>query len=117
MGDGANPIIFALTIPDAATANYDWTLPNYGLRLVDVWAVKTGAGAGASANTLQVQTAGGAANVTGAISMQVADTRLARVGVIDDANHVFAAAATIRVRSVKAGENSAAIVYLKCVRT
>lgn len=105
--------VFALTVPDAATANLDWTgLAGLAFRVLDFWAVKTGATAAASANTVQLQTAGGVA-VSDALNMQVADTVLVRAAVIDDANHAFAAGAGIRVRSVKAGENAACICYVK----
>jgi len=116
LNQGSTPVVFALTIGDGATTNMDWTLPNFAIRIVDGWAVKTAATAAASANTLQLRTGAGVP-ASDQLNMQVADTTLVRVGQIDDANHAFAAGATLRVRRVKAGENAAAIFYVQALRT
>lgn len=113
-GEPSVPMIFALTVPDAATGDLDWTLPGYAIRVIDAWAIKTAAN-GAAVNTVQLQTT--TTPVTDAMSININDTLIVRAATLDDAQHEFAADATIRVERVKAGGNAAALVYVMAVRT
>lgn len=112
---GAQPLVFALEIADGVTGDLDFTLPAFGLRLIDLYAVKTAGTAAASANTIQAQTGAGTP-VTNALNMQVADQVLVRATTIDDAQHTFGPSGTLRIRRVKAGENAACVVYATCLR-
>jgi len=117
---GGNPLpapgtvgVFALTVPDGVTGDLDWVgLKGLTFRILDFWSIKTNATAAASANTLQLQTAGGVA-ISDALNMQVADQAVVRAAAIDDANHTIAAENAVRVRRVKAGQDASAICYVK----
>ena len=110
-GSIPQPILLALSCPDAATANLDFVLPaDMGLTIIDAWAVKTG-GAGGAANTVQVQT-GASAVIASEMDLNIADAVIARALTIDDATAVIAAGGTIRLDRVKAGGNAACIVYV-----
>jgi hypothetical protein len=99
---------------DGASANNDIVL-TYASRILDVFAIKTD-GAGNAGNTVQLQTAGGAANVTDAFDMDVVDTTVVRALTIDDAQRNFANGATLRIRRVTTGGNSAVEVYVLVLR-
>lgn len=106
----------ALTIPNMATGNVDFTgVPGLGFRIVDVEVVKT-ANLGGGVNTVQVQTAAGVP-ITNAIDINIADTAISRALTIDAANHAFAAGAGLRVAVVRAAGDTACIVYLTVALT
>lgn len=89
-------VVLAVTIPQAP-GNLDLTgLAGFGLRIIDLWFVKTDALAG-GASTLQLQTAAGAANVTDALNINTADEVIVRAGQINDVSHDFAASAGMRI--------------------
>lgn len=104
-------MIFQLDAPDAATTSYDITTPRQ-VRVVDVVINKTN-GAGA-ANTVQLQTAGGAANITDAITAAV-DNAITRAGTVDDANATVAASGVIRVLVTRAAGTANCRVTIKCL--
>jgi len=114
VADGAFgiPVVYRKDIADAATANYDYTLP-YKVRVVDAYVVKT-ANAGGAANTVQVLSTANA--ITDAMSININDQTVARAATIDDANHEIAAGGKLRVTVTKAGGNAACIVYVTCVK-
>lgn len=110
-----NRYTLILDLPDHATQNLDYVLP-IGVTVIGSRIAKTSVDAGANANTVQVQTAAGAANVTDAISMNgkvVGDV----VGglALFVANAVFATGATLRVRQVKAGGDAACQLQIDVV--
>lgn len=108
---GKLPVMHRADFADGASSNVDIVL-THATRVVDVMVIKTD-GAGGAGDTIQIQTAGGANNVSDAIDINIADQTTARAGTIDDAFQDFAAAATLRVARVKAsGANAAAEVYV-----
>jgi hypothetical protein len=110
--DGAIPILYIFTVPDAATGDVDRTIDD-AIRVVDCWAVKTG-GAGGAANTVQLFN--GANAISDAMSININDKAVARAASIDDAYHEVAASGTLKVTRTKAGGNAACIVYVSAVR-
>lgn len=107
-------VIFEVDFADVASTSTDVVL-EYQTRILDMFAIKT-AGAGAAGNTIQLQTAAGANNITDAIDMNVADTTVVRTGTVDDAFATVAAGGTLRVDLVKSGGDSAAQVYIVGLR-
>ena len=111
-GIGGIPVIHRIDIADAATGDVDVTL-TYKTLVLEAWAVKTG-GAGGAANTVQVKN--GANAITDAMSINIADTTVARAATIDDAQWAIAAGGTLRVSRVKAGGNAACTVFVLGMR-
>lgn len=109
---GGVPVLHRIDVADAATGDVDVTL-TYKTRVVEAWAVKTGANGGA-ANTIQVKN--GANAITDAMSININDTLIVRAASIDDAQHEIAAGGTLRVTRTKAGGNAACTVYVLGVR-
>lgn len=103
---------YVLDIADAATTTYPIVVED-GFEVTDVLCQKRG-GAGGAANTVQVKKA--AAAISDAISINIADTTLARAATIDDAQSVLAAGDTLNVTVTKAGGNAAVLVKVKGVR-
>lgn len=109
---GGIPVIHRIDIPDAATGDVDVVL-THKTRVINAWAVKTGANGGA-ANTVQVKNGSNA--ITDAMSININDTLIVRAASIDDAQHEIAAAGTLKVTRTKAGGNAACIVYVQGLR-
>lgn len=106
------PLIATYDIADAASADYDIVVPEK-VEVLDTWAQKRGANGGA-ANTIQIKN--GANAISGALSLNINDTTLARATTIDDAYSTIAAGGTLRFTTVKAGGNAAcmaAVLYVK----
>lgn len=114
-GEPSVPMIFALTCPDGVDANLDWTTPNYAIRVVDCWAVKT-TGAGGAADDVTLQTSAGAP-ISSVLDLNIADTTIARTTLIDDAQHELSAGGTIRLRRLEGAADGSALVYVKATRT
>ena len=107
---------FMLTIADAASAGVAFTGAPFAFRVIDFYVITTG-DPGANANTYQLQTAAGAANVSNAVGTNgVGDNAIVRCGTIDDANHEFAAGVDLQIDRVKVGGVAsviACIVYMR----
>ena len=107
---GGIPVIFRIPVPAGTTGNVDVTL-TLKTRVIDAWLVKTN-GAGGGAGTIQVFNATNA--ITDAMSINIADTTIARALTINDANHEIAAAGTLRItRTRTASTDETCIVYVK----
>ena len=109
---GGIPVVHRIDVADAATGDVD-TVLTHKTRIVDAWAVKTGA-LGGAANTVQLFN--GAAALTDAMSINIADQAIARAASIDDAQHEIAAGGTLKITRTKAGGNAACTVYVLGVR-
>ncbi len=109
---GGIPVLFRITIPDAATGDVD-VVSTHKILVTDCWAVKTG-GAGGAANTVQLKNGSNA--ITNALDINVNDQTVVRAGTIDDARHEVAAGGTLKVTRTKAGGNAACIVYVSGLR-
>lgn len=103
-------VLFRTAIPDDVTGDVDIVVVPK-VRVVDAWVVKTG-GAGNAGNSYQLKN--GATAITDAIDGDLADTAIKRAGTIDDAQHVIAAAGTLRWTRTKAGGNAQAVAYTLC---
>lgn len=106
--------VLPLTIPAGATGNVDFTgLVPRKVRVLDAWLVKT-TGAGGGAGSVQVMNGATANAITDAMSINIADTTIARATTINDANYDLAAGATIRVvRTRTASTAEDCIIYLR----
>lgn len=107
------PIVYCFDMADGASDTHDFAL-TYKTQITDCLVIKTDALCGANANTVQLQTAGGAANITNAMDQTgnaVGDVE--RPTQVHQANGLIAAGGTLRFNHVKAGGNSACrvIVY------
>jgi len=97
----AVPVLLRYDVPDMATGVLDFDL-TYGVLVLDVWLKKVTNNASAHAHTIQVQTIGGAANISSAMSLNaVAQNTLVRTTTVDDAA-VVAAANAVRIDVVRA---------------
>jgi hypothetical protein len=110
---GGIPVMFLVTVPDAATGDVDVGTMTFAWRLTDVTVIKTGA-AGGAANSVQVKK--GASAISDLISTNIADQAVARAATLDDANWSFAIGDTLRVSRIKAGGNAACTVRVLGVR-
>jgi len=107
------PVVFIVAIADGVTADKD-IVTTFKVEVVDVVIMKTVAAGGAS-DTITVKNT--ATAITDAISINIADKAIARVGTIDDASNVVAAGGTIRVTKTKvSAANVACKVAIHCVR-
>jgi len=114
LADPTTPIIFCFNLADDATpAAINFTLPNFGIRVIDAWAAKT-AGNGGAGDTVLV--GAGASPITDAMVLNIVDTTVVRAGVINDANHEIAAGGTLRLTQAY-NTNNACLVYVSAVRT
>ena len=97
-------------ITDDVSAPYDYTVTR-GLVVCDAWAQVFGAASGAGANTVQLQTAAGAANVTGTIGFNnLPRGTIVRAATVLSANSTFVAGAVLRYNVVRAvGPNGVAV--------
>jgi len=109
------PFRLMLTIPAGTTGDVDFTTPaGVKIRVTDVHLEKTTA-AGGGAGTIQVKN--GASVISNAMSIDIADTTIARATTIDDAAHEIAAGGTLRVtRTRTASTDESCIVYVSGVR-
>lgn len=106
---GAIPVLHRIDVPAGATGDVD-TVLTHKTRVCEAWLVKT-TGAGGGAGTIQVKN--GATAITDAMSINIADTTIARALTIDDAAHEIAAAGTLRItRTRSASTNEACTVYV-----
>jgi hypothetical protein len=103
---GGNVVIHTITVPDAASADYDVVLTDK-TEVLDVWVQKR-AGNGAASNTITVKSTASA--ITAALDLNVVDTTVVRQALINDANSTIAAGGTLRVSSAKSGGNAACLV-------
>jgi hypothetical protein len=110
---GGIPIVHRLSIADQATGNVDYVLV-HGIRILQVQVVKRAA-AGAGANTIQIQTAAGAA-ITDAMVINVNDNVSVWAATIDDATHEIADGGTLRVAVTRAAGTSGCDVYVYGLR-
>jgi hypothetical protein len=118
LADGATTpgliVVFTKNIADAATADYDITLPaGMKVEVVDVLVQKRG-NAGGGANTVTIKSTGSA--ITDAMSINVADQTLVRPLTIDDVNSTIVAGGILRISVFKAAGNAACMVKVNCVR-
>jgi hypothetical protein len=107
---GGIPVVHRLTIADAA-GDTDIVL-DHKTRVIEAWAVKTGANGGAG-DTATLKN--GATAISNAISLNVTDKSIARAGEIDDAQHEIAAGGTLRVTAAKV-TNCACEFYVLGIR-
>jgi hypothetical protein len=99
--------VHRVDVPAGTTGNID-TVVSHKIRVVDVSLVKT-TGAGGGAGTIQVLN--GAAAISDAMSINVADQTVVRAATIDDANWEIAAGGTLRItRTRTASTNEACTV-------
>ncbi len=106
-------LVLRTTITDAASAPYDFTLTR-ALTIVDASVNKNGVNA-AAVNTVQLQTVGGAANITNAIGGNIAATILVRAGVVDDLSSTIANAGILRYAVTRAGGDAGFDVNVYCI--
>jgi hypothetical protein len=102
------PVVHVFSIADAASADYDLVITDK-IEVIDVVAMKTST-AGGAANTVTIKNASTA--ITGALSLNIADTTLARATTIDDAASTIDAGGTLRASIAKAGGNAACKVFV-----
>lgn len=96
-------VVHQFEIADAATADYDITITDK-IEVLDVLVQKT-AGAGGAVNTVQMKSTASA--ISDVMSINIADTTLARALTINDANSVIVAGGILRASVIKAGGNAA----------
>jgi len=101
--------VYVFAIPDAATADYDKVIAEK-VEVIDVWVIKSGAGA---ANTAQLKH--GATAVSDAIAAAV-DKATTRAATLDPAQTVFAIGDTMRVTFTRAAGSGLANVYVRAIR-
>jgi hypothetical protein len=110
---GGIPVQHIVVVPAGTTGDVDVVL-THKTRVTDVHLVKTTA-AGGGAGTIQVKN--GATAISNAMSIDIADTTIARATTIDDAAHDIAAGGTLRVtRTRSASTSEACIVYVSGLR-
>lgn len=98
---GSIPVVHRYTVPDMATGTLDFAL-TYDTRLLDAWLVKTTNASSAHANSVQIQSVGGAANMTNAIALNnVPDQIVVRAGVVNDIT-LSAGVGALRIAVVRA---------------
>lgn len=110
---GGLPVLHRIDVPAGVTGDVDVVL-THKTRVVDVWLVKRVA-AGGGAGTIQVKN--GAAAISNALSIDIADQTIARALTLDDANWEIAAAGTLRVtRTRTASTDETCTVYVSGIR-
>ena len=103
-------VIMGMSIADAATATYDFTLP-FKCEVLDAQVIQVGAGN--AGNSVTIQNAAGTP-ITNAMN-NTADKGVSRPTTIDHANNTIASGAVVKVAVVKAGGAAAVEVYLTVV--
>jgi len=107
---GANYSIVVLT--DGSATNNQDILVDVKLMITEV--IVTLRGAGTASDTIQVQTASGAANVTNAVDISSgADNAVIGAGTIDHANATFDVGDTVRIRQVDGGSSDCPICQVE----
>jgi hypothetical protein len=106
----AGPGLIVIDLPDAATATYEYVNAEK-IEIIDVWAIKDGAGA---ANTVQVTDSADAA-ITNAMAFAVDKTRTG-AGTIDVATRVLAAGAGFKVVNTRAAGSSAGQLFILAIK-
>lgn len=101
-------LVIHANITTAASAAYDYILTR-GLQIVEVTVVK-GTAAGGVGDTVQLQTVGGAANITNAIDCNVAADTVVRTTLVVDPQNTLAAGAVLR-HDVTTATNTAMDVF------
>jgi hypothetical protein len=108
---GGVPVFFRIELPDGVSDNTDITL-GVTTKIIDVRILKTD-GAGGVGDTIQLQTAGGADNITNPISIDIADEDIARADEIDDDFDVITSGGILRISRVNiGGANVAVDIYV-----
>ena len=106
-------LVLRVGVTNDATAQYDYTLTR-GLTVLDASINKNAVNA-AAVNTVQLQTAAGAANITNAINGNVNAAILVRAGVVDDLSSTIASGGTLRCSVVRAGGDAGYDVNIYCI--
>lgn len=103
-----------IDVPDAASGNIDLTALPFKILVTDVTYIKQG-GAGNAGNSIVVHNGTTGNAITDALN-SATDTAVVRAGTLDDAFTAIAAAATIRLVTVRAGGNNAARIVIDYIR-
>lgn len=104
--------VIPLDIPNTgAAADYDYVNADK-IEVVDITVIKDTAGA---ANTIQLKTAAGAANISDAIAAAV-DKAVTRAGTLDKAQRTINAGAGFRIHAAWAAGSSACQVFLHVIK-
>ncbi len=113
---GAVPIVLRYDVPDGANADLDFDL-EYDVLPLDIWLKKAGAGSSAhGGNHIQVQTVGGAANITDQMSLNsVSEHVIVRAASVDG-DAVTAGVGAIRIRREREGTEVGCEVYILAVK-
>lgn len=106
------PVVHTFDIADTGATTHTDLVLKEKFEVLDCTVIKNGAGA---ANTVQLQTAAGASNITDAIAAAV-DKTVTRAGTIDRAHNVIAAGGTLRVTVAWAAGSGAAKVIVTGVK-
>lgn len=102
--------VVMMSIADAASAIYDFTLP-FKCEVLDAQVIQVGAGN--AGNSVTIKNAAGTA-ITNAMNSST-DKGVSRPSTVDHANNSIAAGAVVKVDVVKAGGSAAVEVYLTIV--
>lgn len=106
--------ILILDVPDAASGNVDFTALPFKIQVTGIFYIKTG-GAGNAGNSVTVHNGTTGNAITSTIN-NATDAGVASPATIEDAYWEIAAAATIRVVTVRAGGNNACRLVIRYVR-
>lgn len=110
---GGIPVLHVIAVPDAASSVKEITLTHRS-RVIDVWAVKTGANA-AAANTVKLQN-NADDDITDALNMNVNAGVRVGAATVNQANAIIDAGEKLKANWTKAGGNSAMTIFVLCVR-
>lgn len=113
---GFDTVDLLFTIPDHASQALDFTIPFKG-EVLNVKVKKITNATGANANTIQLQTAAGAGNITAALSINgsARGDIVSATNIDDTGNASIAAGGTLRINTVKAGGDCAVRVQVSFV--
>lgn len=109
-GAGGIPYAITLVATDVASGNIDFTGFPFKMLVTDVIYLKTG-GAGNAGNSITVHNGTTGNAITDALN-SVTDTAVVHAGSLNDAYTTIAAGSTVRLVTVKAGDNNAATITL-----
>lgn len=101
-------------VPNAASGNVDLTALPFKILVTDVTYIKQG-GAGDAGNSITVHNGTGGNAITDALN-SATDTAVVRAGTLNDAYTEVAAAATIRLVTVRNANNNAARIIINYIR-
>lgn len=102
--------VVALTIADAASAVYDFTLP-FKCRVIDATVVQIGAGN--AGNSVTLKNAAGTAITNG--MNNASDKGVSRAGTIDTTNNTIAANAVLKADVVRAGGAAGLVIHVTVI--